>query len=286
MRSLRQPTARFLRPTVRLGEAIGYELTWRHPAEQNVIFPDSGADFRPFELVRRRYATTQTRAGQSLDRATYWVRTFATDSVQSLALPGRILTARGDTVVVPGSGASVRLQFTAPPPAPEQPPLLRPLLRPERLEARFNWPWLVAGLGVLLLALGAAWLIWGRRARARYRRYRLRKNHQYFLAQYARYVERFELSRSVPNLERAITLWKNYLTNLENVPVNSLTTKEIVTAYASDARVADALRLGDRAIYGNQLSDDSTREAAALEALRQFAEDRYARVAAPLQPVA
>jgi hypothetical protein len=269
-------TGHFRRPTARLGEVVAFELTWQHPANQNVILPDTSADFRPFELVSRRLHPTRTRAGLSIDHVTYYVRTFTPDSLQHLTLNGRLLTLRADTVVVPGRGDQLRLHFVAPAPSPDQPPALLPTLRPETVAARFNWPWLVAGIGLFLVALLAGWLLWGRRARARYRRYRLRKNHQYFLAQYARYVERFELSRSVANLERTITLWKNYLTALENLPINSLTTKELVATYAANhPLVADALRLGDRAIYGNQLSDDAESESAALMALRTFADERY-----------
>lgn len=273
------PVARFLQPSARLGETVALELTWRHPAADAVVLPDSvGTDFRPFELVRRRAFSTRTAAGQSLDRVVYWVRTFAPDSVQTLTLAGYLLTSRGDTVAVPGTEAVLRLQFVTPRPDRARPPALRPVLLPEVVTARFNWPWWAASAGVVALAGLAAWLIWGRRARARYRAYRRRKNHQYFLVQYARHIERFELSRSVANLERAITLWKNYLTTLENEPINSLTTKELLTIYEHDESVADALRLGDRAIYGNQLSDDIARETRALAALRTFADARYAGI--------
>lgn len=272
-------TGRFLSPSARLGETVGFELTWRHPATDAVVLPDSvSADFRPFELVRRRAYPTRTTGGTSVDRMVYWVRTFAPASVQTLRLDGRRLTATGDTVAVPGTGATLRLRYVTPLPDPARPPALQPVLQPEPVPARFNWPWWLMGAGLLTLAALAAWLIWGRRARVRYRAYRRRKNHQYFLAQYARHVERFELSRSVANLERAITLWKNYLTTLENQPINSLTTKELLALYEHDPAVADALRLGDRAVYGNQLSDDIARETRALAALRVFADERYHKI--------
>lgn len=280
-----RPVGAFARPVVRLGEVVAFDLIWRHPATQAVILPDSTADFRPFELVRSTWRPTRTRAGQSTDRTTYYVRTFDAAPQQALTLGGRLLTSRGDTVVVPGQGARVQVQFATPAPADvAQPPALRPLLAPEEVRPRFNWPWWLTGAAAVGLLLATAALIFGKRLRARYRHYRLRKNHQYFLAQLARYTERFALSRSVHNLERGLTLWKNYLTGLEGRPIASLTTKEIVAAYGGDERVARALRLGDRAIYGNQLSDADDGgpdpELAALTALRAFAEERYARLTA------
>ena len=270
------PTGQFRPTTAWLGETVAFELTWRHPASEAVILPDSAsADFRPFELVRRQVHPTRTTGAESLDRVTYWVRTFAPDSVQTLSITAARLTARGDTLAVPSTTATLRLRFATPLPDPTRPPALRPSWHAALTPARFDWPSWLAGVGGLALLALTAWLIWGRRARARYRAYRRRKNHQYFLAQYARHVERFELSRSVTNLERALTLWKNYLTTLENQPINSLTTQELLALYPHHEAVADALRLGDRAIYGNQLTDDIARETRALAALRTFADVRY-----------
>ncbi|TLM89067.1 hypothetical protein [Hymenobacter jeollabukensis] len=271
------PVGRFVTPAVRVGELVEYELTFRHAPGLNVIFPDSTAPFKPFEYVRRRYWPTRTRQGLSLDRCRYVLRTFALDSVQQLRLPVTVLRGR-DSVVVYGTTAAVRLVRTAPalPAEAELPPLRQDTaLLP--LEARFNYPyWLAAAAAVLVLA-AVVWWTFGRNLRQRYRRYRTARNHVYFLAQYARHLERFQLSRSLANMERAITLWKNYLARLEDNSLNTLTTKEIVALYGGDADVATALRLADRVIYGNQLPDEAAEQTDhALDALRRFADRRYA----------
>lgn len=273
------PVGRFVRPVVQVGELVEYELTFRHAPALNVIFPDSTADFKPFEYVSRHYWPTRTRQGLSLDRCRYVLRTFALDSVQPLRLPVTLLRGR-DSLLVYGTTAAVRLRRTAPALAPEaELPPLRQTTELLPLTARFNYPyWLAAAAGVLLLA-GVIWWTFGRNLRQRYRRYRTARNHVYFLAQYARHLERFQLSRSLANMERAITLWKNYLARLENNSLNTLTTREIVALYGGDADVATALRLADRVIYGNQLPDEATEQTDhALDALRRFADRRFAAV--------
>ena len=273
------PVGRFMRPAVRVGELVEYELTFRHAPGLNVIFPDSTAAFKPFEYVSRQYWPTRTRRGLSLDRCRYVLRTFALDSVQRLRLPVTLLQGR-DSVVVYGRTAVVRLRRTAPTLPPEaELPALRQTTALLPLAERFNYPyWLAAASGVLLLA-GVVWWTFGRNLRQRYRRYRTARNHVYFLAQYARHLERFQLSRSLANMERAITLWKNYLARLENNSLNTLTTREIVALYGGDADVATALRLADRVIYGNQLPDEAAEQTDhALDALRRFADRRYAAV--------
>lgn len=275
------PRGRFVQPTAGVGELVEYELTFRHAPGLNVIFPDSTAEFKPFEYVRRQYWPTHTSQGVSLDRCRYVLRTFALDSVQPLRLPVTLLQGR-DSVLVYAPAAALRLRRTAPtlPPGAELPPL-RQDTRPLPLAEQFNYPYWLAAAAALLVLLGAGWWTYGRTLRRRYQRYRMARNHGYFLAQYARHLERFQLSRSLANMERAITLWKNYLARLESNSLNTLTTREIVAHYGGDADVATALRLADRVIYGNQQPDEAAEQTdLALDALRHFADRRYALVRA------
>ncbi|RSK48861.1 hypothetical protein [Hymenobacter rigui] len=272
------PHGSFQRPGVRVGEIVQYELTYRHVPGLAVIFPDSAADFAPFEYVSRRYYPTRTRQGRSLDRAVYRLRTFSLDSVQTLTLPVTLLRGR-DTLLLATTPARVRLVRTVPPETDVQaPPMLRPNLQLLPVQEQFNYPYWLAGLALVLLIAGGLVLGFRRSLRSRYRRYRLRKNHAYFLAQYARHVERFTLSRSLTNMERAITLWKNYLSTLEDNNISSLTTREIVAHYQNDADVSLALRLADRVVYGNQFSEDDTETDLAFVLLRTFAERQFQKV--------
>ncbi|WP_143437123.1 hypothetical protein [Hymenobacter mucosus] len=271
------PRGRFLHPTTRVGELVEYELSYHHAPALEVIFPDSAAKFGPFEYADRQFFPTFTRQGRSLDRTVYRLRTFSLDSVQSLSLPITVLHG-ADTLTIPTEPATVRLVRTAPPITAGQVPVLRQNLRLQPVEPEFNYPYWLAGAALALAIVGGVVLGFRRGLRLRYRRYRLRKNHVYFLAQYARHVERFNLSRSLTNMERAITLWKNYLSALEDSAISSLTTREIVIHYQNDADVRLALRLADRVIYGNQFSEDDTETDLAFVLLRDFAERRYSLV--------
>ncbi|MBT9393749.1 hypothetical protein KLP40_11295 [Hymenobacter sp. NST-14] len=271
------PQGLFRQRAVRVGEIVEYELSFRHAPRQEVIFPDSAADFAPFEYVGRRYTPTRTRQGRSFDQATYRLRTFQLDSLQTLTLPVTVLQGR-DTLLLPTAPARIRLVRTAPAASAAGPPVLRQNLALRPVAPRFNYPYWLAGLAAVLLLMGGLVLGFRSSLRQRYRRYRLRKNHAYFLAQYARHVERFNLSRSLTNMERAITLWKNYLSTLEDSNITSLTTREIVARYQHDADVRLALQLADRVIYGNQFTEDDTETDLAFVLLRNFAERQYAEV--------
>ncbi|UOQ99582.1 hypothetical protein MUN81_08835 [Hymenobacter sp. 5317J-9] len=274
---LAAPQGRFLKSTVLVGEPLDYELRYEHAPDLEVVFPDSLARFAPFEYVGKTYFPTRTRRGRSLDRTVYHLRTFRLDSVQTLALPVAVLQG-ADTLSVLPEASRVRLRRTAPPAVGQQLPTLRQNLALVPVEPVFNYPYWIAGaLAVFLLLAGSATLFRKPLTR-RYQAYKLRKNHGYFLAQFARHVERFDLSRSATNVERAVVLWKNYLAGLENSGLNSFTTREIVAYFENDADVRKALTATDKVIYGNLQSEDAKEVDRAFQRLRGFAERRYAAV--------
>ena len=277
--ALPQPQGRFLQAAVRVGEPLDYELRYAHAPDLEVVFPDSLARFAPFEYVGKTFFPTRTRHGISLDRAVYHLRTFKLDSVQTLALPVAVLQGPDTLSVVP-LPSRVRLRRTAAPllPGTTALPALRQHLALETVPPAFNYPYWLAGLlAVLLLLAGGAGLFRPRLER-RYQAYKRRKNHGYFLAQFARHVERFELSRSATNVERAVVLWKNYLAGLENSALNSFTTREIVVYFENDTDVRLALSTTDRVIYGNLQTEGAEEVDRAFQRLRGFAERRYASV--------
>lgn len=271
------PVGRFSRAAVAVGQPLDYELSYLHDPAQEVVFPDSLADFGSFEYVGRSWLPTRTSGGQSLDRAVYHLRTFSLAAVQRLQLPVLVLRGAQDTLRLLPAPVQVQLRRVAPVLAAGAPPTLRPDFREEPLAPAFNYPFWLAGLAGALGLASAGLGLFGRRWRGRYSLYKRRKNHVYFLAQFARHAERFALSRSAPVVERAVVLWKNYLSSLENNNLTSLTTKELVEHFDNDEDVRRALRATDRVVYGNLLSEDAREVDAAFQRLLTFAERQYER---------
>lgn len=272
------PQGRFLKQTILVGEPLDYELRYAHAPALEVVFPDSLARFAPFEYAGKTFYPTRTRRGVSLDRAVYHLRTFRLDSVQVLALPVAVLQG-ADTLSIMPLTSRVRLLRTAPPqPNATELPALRQNLALVPIAPLFNYPYWIAGALALLLLLAGSAALFRRGLVRRYSAYKRRKNHGYFLAQFARHVERFELSRSATNVERAVVLWKNYLAGLENSALNSFTTREIVAYFENDSDVRKALNATDKVVYGNVQTEEAAEVDRAFQRLRGFAERRYASV--------
>jgi hypothetical protein len=267
-----KPEGTFSRDTVKLGELLRYTLVYHHPAAQEVILPPENYSFAPFELVSKAFYPTSTKAGISTDSAVYTLRTFETLPKQHLALPIYVLDqqdtvevfAVADTVMLKGLVTEIR-----------EPLLVKAETALVPVEERFNWPILLLWMVAAATFLSLVWLIFGQAIRRKYQLYRLRKDHLYFASRYSSHEDRYKKTGSAHSLEKAVSVWKNYLTKLERSAINSFTTKEIVEYYENDEEVNTALRICDKAIYGNVQSEAGGETNLALGMLRRFAKSRH-----------
>jgi len=270
--AVKRPVGEFQLDSVKIGQLVNFSFYSQHPATAEVIFPDSTYNFSPFELVSRQFFSTRTVGTTSTDSVVYTLRTFSVAPVQSLALPIFILTPN-DTVLMPSLPAKIKLVQ-----------LVRGKISPENLKSdtelkiikeRFNFAYWLIAAGIFILILISVWLLFGKRIIIRYRLYTLQKQHAYFINRFNAYIDQFNKSESLQTIEQAITLWKTYLTDLEGDAIKSFTTREIATYYHDDEDVTTALRLFDKAIYGNIVSDKSSETIIAFFLLHHFADRRY-----------
>lgn len=267
------PVGFFQQDSVQIGQPIRYVLYFQHHADSEVIFPDSTANFSPFEFISKTFYPTRTKDQLSTDSVVYIIRTFDITPLQRLQIPVYILQNK-DTLQVKPLADSVYLQEMVTT-KPFDLRSLKTITQFTKVNERFNYPYLLAGISIALLCMLVIWGIFGRDIIINYKLYKLKNDHSAFVTRYNAHIERFNRSQSLQNIEKAITLWKNYLTRLEGSAINSFTTKEIAQFYDQDEDVATALRLFDKAIYGSLLSDESSETIVAFYLLHHFADRRY-----------
>ncbi|KAA5539370.1 hypothetical protein [Adhaeribacter rhizoryzae] len=266
------PQGLFQDDSVKIGQEINFLFYYRHPATEEIIFPDSTYNFAPFEFVSRQYFPTRTRNNLSRDSVVYTLRTFSIAPVQTLALPIFKLQNQ-DTLQIKAQPAEIYLKQLVKGPANLAQLKAQTQLAPIPERVNFAY-WLIAS-GILVLVAVLVWILFGRKIIIQYRLYILKKDHNSFINKFNAYIEKFNKSESLQIVEQAITLWKNYLTNLEGNAINSFTTREIAAYYNDDEDVTTALRLFDKAIYGNIVSDKSSETIIAFFLLHHFADRRY-----------
>ncbi|MDQ4140709.1 MAG: hypothetical protein M3142_09300 [Bacteroidota bacterium] len=272
----KKPVGFFHRDSIKVGQVIPYTLYYQHSSDQEIIFPDSTFSFAPFEFVSKTFFPTRTQGDVSTDSAIYMLRTFDLSPVQRLQIPV-FVWHNGNTIQVKPPSDSLFLQEMVTG-TPQNLASLKKHTEWQEVRKRFNYPYVLLGLGLFLLLMLVIWGLFSRRILANYKLYKLKNDHKAFVSRYNAHIERFNRSQSLQNIEKAITLWKNYLTRLEGSAINSFTTKEITQFYGEDEDVATALRLFDKAIYGNMLSDQSSETIVAFYLLHHFADRRYEHV--------
>jgi len=234
-----------------IGEIIPYILTASYPRDRQVVFPDSTYTFAPFEYHSRLYFPTRTSGDTSYDSAVYFLTTFEIDSVQPVSLPVYLIQAR-DSLPVYAHTDSLRLNFRVTIPldsvSVQQLPLKANTLY-QRVQWLFNYPVLVVGIIVLVIALIVSWLLFGKRIRKYFALRRMRRTYLSFQERFVHAVENLGVEGTPRNAEEALLLWKRYMEELEQYPFTKSTSREILRRYSSNL-LGTALRNIDRAIYG------------------------------------
>ncbi|WP_461067306.1 hypothetical protein [Spirosoma horti] len=268
----------FLVDSIEIGRPFRYSLTYRHPANIDVLFPDTARYFAPYRVQKVAvFATSTTGVGPaavSRDSAVYTLVSFETDSIQLLQVPVRVLSATDctaqwtqlDTVFLRS-----KLPLTLPDSLAAQSLRLATDTKLAPLQQQFNYVALAAGFISASLGLGVLYLLFGRLARRQWRLYLFNRRHARFLGEYTRLSDQLSSFTAAETANEAVLAWKAYLEQLDPQPYMSLTTPELADRLR-DERVASALREADRMIYGGTYTPQSQ---SALQVLKEVATQMY-----------
>lgn len=261
------PVLNFLNDSVLVGDQVKAVLYYKHDSNQEIIFPDSNYNFKPFEFVSKQYFPTISIDGESKDSAIYTFTIFEIEGSHSLTLP--VLTFRGkDTLKVFSSSDSVSIK-----------PIITVLIDSLKLksntqlfelESHFNYQILGIVIGLLLLVGLAIYLILGKNIFEQIRKYRRKLAHERFLKLYDEMVNN-AVSMTPQKMEDAVSLWKKYIEALENKPYTTYTSSEI-GHYLKNESIKKNLQNIDVAIYSGRVAEVASNDFAVLreEAIRLY----------------
>ncbi len=264
-----RPQGRFLTDSIEIGKPFQYALSFRHSPKIEVFFPDTSADFRPFQITKSDYFPTKTNESGSLDSAVYTLLSFELDKIQTLEVPVWILTGR-DCTAVYSAKDSIYLKELI-----KEGALDRLDLKADTqiipLQNQTNFPFiLLVSLLVLLIGTGV-YLLFGETLTRQWELFLMFRRNQEFQRNFSRLTRDVTGKKGIDNAEKAVILWKIYLQRLERKPYATYTTKEI-TDNLSNAQLADALKSIDGVIYGGLASYNT---ADSLNVLRDVATQSY-----------
>lgn len=256
--------------TIRTGEIFTYSLSYRHPSEVEVFFPDSTHNFFPFEFRKQEVFRTRSDDSGSRDSSVYHLVSFEVDSLIAFSLPIYIFNGKDCTSVFALPDTShisllvdrARLDTLN----------LTDTLALAPLKERANYSAILTAILLTSIAVFLVNWIFGRKIRQQWNVFRLLRRHREFTRAFNRHFANAKNKGSVPDVEKALILWKTYLERLEEKPFTTFTTREI-SDNISDDSLSEALKETDRVIYG--FSSQSTDIGNSLLTLNNVAQTLY-----------
>jgi len=274
------PAGRFLSDSIQIGRPFQYALVYRHQPTEEVLFPDTALHFAPYQ-VRQVTIFPTTTTGTipdivSRDSAVYTLISFETSPIQLLQVPIRIVN-EADCTLIMTQPDTVFLRTSITASAADTTRAVSTTLATNtdliQLRQQFNYPVLIAVVTGLSMLLGLLYLLFGRWISRKVRLYQLYLKQVRFQRDYNQLIRNLNAETATTTTSQAVSVWKEYLGQLEGQSFASLTTTEIAERMA-DERVVDALREADRVIYGGAFSVQSQ---PALRLLRDVATQTYRR---------
>lgn len=247
-----EPHGVFGKDTLKIGEEVDFSLSLKYQKTLTVLFPDSIADFAPFEYNSRSYFPTRTSGLYSVDSVVYKLSTFEIDSIQYLQLPVYVIKD-GDSVVYYSNTDSIILERVI----KEMPQNPEPKSNTSMVAIRkaFNYPYLFIALGGLFFVTLAVSLFFGKKILKAWKIYRLRRAHIKFTQRFFNMMRDVSSNNPTTTPEHVLAEWKKYIERLERKPISKLTTREILVLHP-DEQLKENLRKLDRVIYGGERGHD------------------------------
>ena len=263
-----QPKGRFLKDSVKIGEAVPYVFSYTDRKNRPVIFPDSLYDFSPFELVDKAYFDTNSDSIFSIDSAVYYLTTFEIDTVQKLSLPIYVVLSNDSLSVFAPMDSIILNQVVLQMPDSVK---LEETAFYSPVAMQFNYPYWIITLVVLGILALLTLLIYGNQIRKRIKLYRLKQQLAKFNLSFDEEINGLNNDPTKEKIESVLIFWKTYMERLEKIPYRKLTTKEII-AVQKNSSLEETLKSIDRNIYSpikvSALQND-------FEFLKDYSLDRY-----------
>ncbi|WP_409808243.1 hypothetical protein [Algoriphagus sp.] len=237
-----------MQDSAKLGERVGFVLKARHPESTQLIFPDSAYDFSPLILLEKKTFISQTREGETLDSAIYYVSNFSLDPSVFLSLPVYQIS-RYDSLTFFSNEAELKLKLMLDS-IPEQPVFQENNVY-QPIKTTFNWLLAVLITGGIIVFFGGFALLFAKQIKALFKRNREKLRWIQFERKWKKLTVLLAQNPALELADEVVGLWKGYLESITDMPFQEWTSSEISEAL-EDNEIFKALRSIDMIIYAGK----------------------------------
>ena len=235
----------FIKENKTIGDTIYFISTINYPKNIEIIQPDSSNDYKTFEYIDKLIFPSLKIEDRVLDSTIYLLRTFNTDTIQSLKLSSYIInnndslkiTSTGDDLIISNQikkiDQSLKVKYNT-------------IL--SKINKLINYKYVTYIIAIILLIIGLTYILFGKKIVMFFKIHRLKKAFKSFETKFQKQQMIYKKEKSKNEIEKLLVIWKVFMEFISNKTYLSSTTKEI-EKFNSNKKIISSLKEFDKNIY-------------------------------------
>ena len=214
----------FIKENKTIGDTIYFISTINYPKNIEIIQPDSSNNYKTFEYIDKLIFPSLKIEDRILDSTIYLLRTFNTDTIQSLKLSSYIInnndslkiTSTEDNLIISNQiqkiDQSLKVKYNT-------------IL--SKINKLINYKYVTYIIAVILLIIGLTYILFGKKIIIFFKIHRLKKAFKSFENKFEKQQIIYKKEKSKNEIEKLLIIWKVFMEFISNKTYLSSTTKEI-----------------------------------------------------------
>ena len=235
----------FIKENKTIGDTIYFISTINYPKNIEIIQPDSSNDYKTFEFIDKLIFPSLKIEDRVLDSTIYLLRTFNTDTIQSLKLSSYIInnndslkiTSTEDNLIISNQikkiDQSLKVKYNT-------------IL--SKINKLINYKYVTYIIAIILLIIGLTYILFGKKIVIFFKIHRLKKAFKSFETKFQKQQMIYRKEKSKNEIEKLLIIWKVFMEFISNKTYLSSTTKEI-EKFNSNKKIISSLKGFDKNIY-------------------------------------
>lgn len=235
----------FIKENKTIGDTIYFISTINYPKNIEIIQPDSSNNYKTFEYIDKLIFPSLKIDDRILDSTIYLLRTFNTDTIQSLKLSSYIInnndslkiTSTEDNLIISNQiqkiDQSLKVKYNT-------------IL--SKINKLINYKYVTYIIAVILLIIGLTYILFGKKIIIFFKIHRLKKAFKSFENKFEKQQIIYKKEKSKNEIEKLLIIWKVFMEFISNKTYLSSTTKEI-KKFNNNKKIITSLKEFDKNIY-------------------------------------
>ena len=235
----------FIKENKTIGDTIYFISTINYPKNIEIIQPDSSNNYKTFEYIDKLIFPSLKIEDRILDSTIYLLRTFNTDTIQSLKLSSYIInnndslkiTSTEDDLIISNQikkiDQSLKVKYNT-------------IL--SKINKLINYKYVTYIIAIILLIIGLTYILFGKKIVIFFKIHRLKKAFKSFETKFQKQQMIYKKEKSKNEIEKLLVIWKVFMEFISNKTYLSSTTKEI-KKFNNNKKIITSLKEFDKNIY-------------------------------------